>query len=57
MYLENATNNIIRTEGKKLVVVDGLTNYIVVDKADVLLIYPKNKEQDIKAVVAKLKEE
>lgn len=56
VYLENATNNIIRTEGKKLVVIDGLTDYIVVDKEDVLLIYPKNKEQDIKAVVAKLKQ-
>lgn len=55
VYLENASNNIIRTEGKKLVVIDGLTDYIVVDKDDVLLIYPKSKEQDIKAVVAKLK--
>ncbi len=24
VYLENATNNIIRTEGKKLVVIDGI---------------------------------
>ncbi len=55
VYLENATNNIIRTEGKKLVVIDGLTDYIIVDKDDVLLIYPKNKEQDIKQIVAKLK--
>ncbi|WP_428223397.1 mannose-1-phosphate guanylyltransferase [Flavobacterium sp.] len=54
VYLENANNNIIRTEGKKLVVIDGLKDYIVVDKDDVLLIYPKNKEQDIKTVVAKL---
>ena len=55
VYLENATNNIIRTEGKKLVVIDGLTDYIIVDKDDVLLIYPKNKEQDIKQIVSKLK--
>ena len=55
VYLENATNNIIRTEGKKLVVIDGLTDYIIVDKEDVLLIYPKNKEQDIKQIVSKLK--
>ncbi|AEW86972.1 mannose-1-phosphate guanylyltransferase [Flavobacterium columnare] len=54
VYLENANNNIIRTEGKKLVVIDGLKDYIVVDKEDVLLIYPKNKEQDIKTVVANL---
>jgi mannose-1-phosphate guanylyltransferase len=56
VYLENATNNIIRTEGKKLVVIDGLTDYIIVDKDDVLLIYPKNKEQDIKQIVSKLKD-
>lgn len=50
VFLENASNNIIRTEGKKLVVIDGLTDYIVVDKDDVLLIYPKSKEQDIKRI-------
>lgn len=54
VFLENASNNIIRTEGKKLVVIDGLKDYIVVDKNDVLLIYPKSKEQDIKTVVNKL---
>ncbi|TGD57007.1 mannose-1-phosphate guanylyltransferase [Flavobacterium humi] len=57
VFLENASNNIIRTEGKKLVVIDGLKDFIVVDKNDVLLIYPKSKEQDIKAVVAKLKKD
>lgn len=55
VYLENASNNIIRTEGKKLVVIDGLNDYIVVDKDDTLLIYPKSKEQDIKQIVSKLK--
>lgn len=54
VYLENATHNIIRTEGKKLVVIDGLKDYIIVDKENVLLIYPKNKEQDIKKIVGKL---
>lgn len=55
VYLENTSNNIIRTNGKKLVVIDGLKDYIVVDKDDTLLIYPKEKEQDIKQIVAKLK--
>ncbi|NHM01070.1 mannose-1-phosphate guanylyltransferase [Flavobacterium difficile] len=54
VFLENATNNIIRTEGKKLVVIDGLKDYIIVDKQDVLFIYPKAKEQDIKKIVGKL---
>ncbi len=54
VYLENATHNIIRTEGKKLVVIDGLKDYIIVDKENVLFIYPKSKEQDIKKIVGKL---
>jgi mannose-1-phosphate guanylyltransferase len=56
VILENASNNIIRTEGKKLVVVDGLQNFIIVDKDDVLLIYPKGKEQEIKRITSIAKE-
>lgn len=51
---ENASNNIIRTENKKLVIIDGLNDYIVVQQGDVLLIYPKEKEQDIKKIVSKI---
>lgn len=54
VVLENASNNIIRTEGKKVVVIDGLNDYIVVDQGNTLLIYPKNKEQDIKTIVSKI---
>lgn len=56
VFLENATNNIVRTDQGKKVVIDGLCDYIIVDKKDVLLIYPKKKEQDIKTVVAKMNE-
>ncbi len=52
VILENASNNIIRSDAKKLIIIDGLDDYIVVDKADVLLIYPKNKEQDIKRITS-----
>jgi mannose-1-phosphate guanylyltransferase len=52
---ENAERNIIRTDKGKLVVIDGLKDYIIVDKDDVLLIYPKSKEQDIKQVQQRLK--
>jgi mannose-1-phosphate guanylyltransferase len=55
VYLENASNNIVRSDADKLIIIDGLHDYIIVDKEGVLLIYPKGKEQDIKAVVAKLK--
>lgn len=50
VILENASNNIIRAEGKKLVIIDGLDDYIIVDKDNVLLIYPKEKEQEIKRI-------
>ncbi|MAQ75484.1 MAG: mannose-1-phosphate guanylyltransferase [Aquimarina sp.] len=53
---EDASGNMIRTENDKIVVIDGLKDYIIVDKSDVLMIYPKNKEQDIKQVLAKVKE-
>ena len=54
VYLENASNNIIRSDAKKVVIIDGISDFIIVDKEDVLLIYPKSKEQEIKAVVAKI---
>ena len=53
VILENATNNIIRAHDKKLIVIDGLDNFIVVDEGNVLLIYPKDKEQDIKSIMKK----
>lgn len=56
VILENASNNIIRTERQKLIVIDGLNDYIIVDKEDVLLIYPKEKEQDIKKIVSQIQQ-
>lgn len=52
---EDASGNMIRTKNDKVVVVDGLQDYIIVDKDEVLLIYPKSKEQDIKKVLQKVK--
>lgn len=53
VILENASNNIIRAADKKLIVISGLDDYIIVDQEDVLLIYPKSKEQDIKKIQQK----
>jgi mannose-1-phosphate guanylyltransferase len=52
VVIENASNNIIRSDADKLIVVDGLHDYIIVDKEGVLLIYPKSKEQEIKRITA-----
>ncbi|WP_167966439.1 mannose-1-phosphate guanylyltransferase [Saonia flava] len=53
---EDAQGNMIRSPKGKVVVVDGLNDYIIVDKEEVLLIYPKSKEQDIKKVLGKVKD-
>lgn len=53
---QNASGNMIRSPKGKVVVVDGLNDYIIVDKEEVLLIYPKSKEQDIKQVLNKVKD-
>jgi mannose-1-phosphate guanylyltransferase len=55
VLLLNSSNNIISTAKGKTVVIEGLDDYIIVDKDDVLLIYPKSKEQHIKAIANQLK--
>ena len=52
VVMENASNNIVRSDADKLIVIDGLHDYIIVDKEGILLIYPKSKEQDIKRIMA-----
>lgn len=53
---EDASGNMISTKKNKIVVIDGLQDYIIVDKDNVLLIYPKKKEQDIKKVLQQVKD-
>jgi mannose-1-phosphate guanylyltransferase len=65
-YLENAvagnnvmiidaTRNMIHVDNKKLVLVQGLDDCIIVDTPDVLLICKKDREQEIKDYVAEVK--
>ena len=51
VFLKDSKNNMIYTASKKLVVLDGITDYIVVDKDEVLLVFPKKKEQEIKELI------
>ncbi len=51
----DATNNMVHADNKKLVVLQGLEDFVVVDTKDVLLICKKEKEQDIKDYVAEVK--
>ena len=52
----DASGNMVRSAENKIVVIDGLNDYIVVDKEEVLLICPKSKEQDIKKILSEVKE-
>jgi mannose-1-phosphate guanylyltransferase len=65
-YLENAvagdnvvvidaTKNMVHADNKKLVLLQGLDDFIVVDTKDVLMICKKDKEQEIKQYVAEIK--
>ena len=51
----DATKNIVHADNKKLVLLQGLEDFIVVDTHDVLLICKKDKEQEIKDYVAEVK--
>ena len=53
----NASNNMIRTVKNKHVIIQGLDDFIVIEKDDVLLICPKKNEQEIKQIVAEVKEQ
>ncbi|MBS1534143.1 MAG: mannose-1-phosphate guanylyltransferase [Bacteroidetes bacterium] len=54
VMINNSSSNIISTSRDKLVIIDGLEDFIIVDKDNVLLIYPKSKEQEIKGIVNQL---
>lgn len=47
----NCHGNIFAVRGEKLIVADGLENYIIADADGVLLICPKSREQKIKQMV------
>lgn len=52
----DSTGNIIRTQKGKKVVVQGLSNFIIVETDDTILILPKSSEQEIKQISAKAEE-
>jgi len=48
LLLENVKNSIIKNQTEKVVILRDLSDLIVIVEDDVVLIYPKDKEQDIK---------
>lgn len=53
--LEDTADCIIHIPKDKLAVIRGLENFIVVDDDNVLLIYPKSHEQEVKKITEQLK--
>lgn len=52
VILQDSKNCLIRsTSADKITIIGGLDDYIVIDEKDVLLIFPKNREQDIKPLL------
>ncbi|MEO7444001.1 MAG: mannose-1-phosphate guanylyltransferase [Ferruginibacter sp.] len=51
----DATRNMVHVDNKKLVLLQGLDDFVVVDTKDVLLICKKEKEQELKEYVAEIK--
>jgi mannose-1-phosphate guanylyltransferase len=57
VILQESQNCLIKSVNPdKLIVLGGLNDYIVVDEADVLLIYPKNQEQEVKPLLKGIEE-
>ncbi|MEO6488809.1 MAG: mannose-1-phosphate guanylyltransferase [Ferruginibacter sp.] len=65
-YLENAvagnnvviidaTKNMVHADNKKLILLQGLEDFVVVDTKDVLMICKKDREQEIKEYVAEIR--
>jgi mannose-1-phosphate guanylyltransferase len=53
-HFKDSEGNMVYSSTEKLVVLDGLKDYIIVDKENVLLIYPKEKEQNIKNLLTEI---
>ena len=52
----DAENNMISTQSGKRIVIEGISDYIVVETEDTILIYPKSEEQNIKEVSKQMDE-
>jgi mannose-1-phosphate guanylyltransferase len=57
LHIEDTQNCIIQLPKGKAAVIKGLEDFIVVDDGNILLIYPKGREQEIKSVAGKMVEE
>ena len=50
LFAENATGNLVSSDKNKVVVIEGIKDHVIVDENEILLIVPREKEQDIKGI-------
>lgn len=55
VLLPNTTNTLVISNGKKVIVADGLDGYVIADGEHAILIYPKEKEQEVKGIVSEVR--
>ena len=53
--LKDSSGNMIHAQKDKMIVVEGLHDFVIVDNKDVLLIYPKGNDQGVKELVKETK--
>jgi mannose-1-phosphate guanylyltransferase len=56
VIFRDAKGNMIRTENGKRVVIQGLEDFIVVEKKDIIMICPRKDDQDIKQIMAEARD-
>ena len=56
LITEDSHGNMVKLPEGKLAVIEGLQDYIIVDKEEVLMIMPRAREQNIKEVLARVKD-
>ena len=49
-YFLDAKNNMVSTQSGKKIVIEGISDYIIVETNDTIMIFPKSDEQNIKQV-------
>jgi mannose-1-phosphate guanylyltransferase len=55
VMLYDSTNCLVKVSPDRLVVLKGLNDYIIVESANTLLIFPRKEEQNLKQVLADVK--
>ena len=57
LLAKDSTGNIVSSDSGKVVVIENMNDYIVIDEKEVLMIVPREKEQEIKQIRSKVRKD